>query len=186
MEKIKKNKCPICGNYTFYEDEGLGDICPVCFCEIGYDDEPELCQTSSIEIKQQNYKRVGACEEDLVDFVRKPYGIELPGFNEPDNTEATSAPKYLEYKKYLENAEASYEKASERLSDYCGSSNHTPIFLDNEAFEIFNALAFSEGVIGFKATYSLAICYAVGCGCKQNMDTSNELLDDILKRYEVK
>ena len=44
----------------------------------------------------------------------------------------------LEYKKYLENPKVNYEKAEERLSDYCGSSVHTSIFLDDEAFEIWN------------------------------------------------
>ena len=136
--------------------------------------------------KKANYKRVGACKDDLVVFVRKPYGIELPGFNESDNIEATSDAKYIEYKKYLENAEINYEKAEERLLDYCGSSVHTPIFLDDEAFNIFNALAFSEGIIGFKSAYSLAICYASGCGCKKNLDIAHYLLDDILKRYEIK
>ena len=179
----KKQKCPICGNYTFHENEGLGDICPVCFCELGYDDTNK---SEDIERKKANYKRVGACEDDLVVFVRKPYGIELPGFNESDNIEATNDAKYIEYKKYLENAEINYEKAEERLSDYCGSSVHTPIFLDDEAFNIFNALAFSEGIIGFKSAYSLAICYASGCGCKKNLDTAHYLLDDILKRYEIK
>ena len=140
----------------------------------------------NIEKEIESYKRVGACEPNVIDFVRRPYGVELPGFNEPDNAEATCDPKYLDYKKYLENPEVNYEKAEERLSDYCGSSIHTPIFLDDETFEIFNALAFQEGLIGFKAAYSLAICYATGCGCKENIDTAHYLLDDILKRYEVK
>lgn len=185
MKKVIREKCPICGNYTFYEDEGfgIGDICPVCFCELGYDDTNE---SEDIEKEKENYKRVGACREDLVNYVRRPYGVELPGFNEPDNAEATSDPKYLEYKKYLENPKLNYEKAEERLSDYCGSTNHTPIFLDDEAFEIFNAFAFQEGLIGFKAAYSLAICYATGCGCKKNIDTAHYLLDDILKRYKIK
>ena len=184
MKKVIRKKCPICGNYTFYEDEGQGDICPVCFCELGFDAWPN--DDGSMEEQRQTYKKVGAVEEGLAELVRKPYGIELPGFNESDNMEATSDPKYLKYKKYLENLEANYEKAEERLSDYCGSTIHTPIFLDDEAFEIFNALAFQEGLIGFKAAYSLAICYATGCGCKKNIDTAHYLLDDILKRYEIK
>lgn len=183
MKKVSRYKCPICGNYTFGKDNYYqGEVCSVCFSELNFDNSnDEKC----IEEKK-TYKELGAYDEIFVDMVRKPYGVELPGFNELNNLETQNDSKYLKYKKYLENAERYFDEAYETFTDYCDSTIHQQSSTDEEVFEIFNALAFTNGEIGFKAAYSLAICYAIGYGHKQNMSVASYILEDILNTYEVK
>lgn len=102
---MKKYKCLCCGFYTL-DERGAYDICPVCFWEdegylyqkgdtfismlnkegVGrdaYDGEDVLDVRSGanhgLTLRQgrENYKRFGACEEDMVSHVRKPYASEM-------------------------------------------------------------------------------------------------------------
>lgn len=114
---MEKYKCPCCGFYTL-DERGAYDICPVCFWEDEgyfykiedgagtlseemdtedgmYDDEETLDRRSGanhgLTLRQgrENYKKFGACEEDMVSHVRKPYASEMEiSETEADETEA--------------------------------------------------------------------------------------------------
>ena len=63
-----KRKCPCCDNYSFEEEVGNGDICPVCFWE--YDKvqqaDPEYkggANNVCLNEARKNYQIYGACEE---------------------------------------------------------------------------------------------------------------------------
>ena len=87
FRKKLKYKCPCCGCYTYNsEPNGSCDICPVCFWE---DDpfqleDPDLegmANKVSLNQARENYKKFGACEEDLIKFVRPPKKNELTGLD---------------------------------------------------------------------------------------------------------
>ena len=82
-----KYKCPCCEFYTFdKKPNGEYDICPVCFWE---DDpfqaeNPDLegmANTVSLNQARENFKKFGACEQDMVKNVRSPKKDELVGFD---------------------------------------------------------------------------------------------------------
>lgn len=102
MEKIA---CLCCGCLTLDERGGY-DICPVCFweddaftvfsnddfCVLGNGDETyetvsdELLNVPSganhgLTLRQgrENYRKFGACVEDMIPHVRKPKKSEIPG-----------------------------------------------------------------------------------------------------------
>jgi len=93
MYNTKKLKCACCGNYYDAVDYGkdrlfgLGEICPICFWQ--YDIAGEEKETivigpnkvSLIEARE-NYIKIGAKEERLLPYVRKPRLDELPENNE--------------------------------------------------------------------------------------------------------
>ncbi|MDE5546198.1 MAG: hypothetical protein K2I88_01915 [Anaeroplasmataceae bacterium] len=81
-------KCPCCGFYTFAtKPKGGYFICPVCFWE----DDPFQSQdpdlegfANSVSLNQAriNYKKFGACEKDMIKYVRPPKGDELKGLDD--------------------------------------------------------------------------------------------------------
>jgi hypothetical protein len=71
-------RCPCC-HYKTLEERGGYDICPVCFWEDdGQDDEDANTNRifspnhMSLEFARENYRRFGACEERLIQYVRLP------------------------------------------------------------------------------------------------------------------
>lgn len=80
-----KYKCPCCGYYTFSsKPNGNYDICPVCFWE----DDPfqsedldleGMANSVSLNQARENYKKFGACTEDMIKHVRAPNKDELAG-----------------------------------------------------------------------------------------------------------
>ena len=82
-------KCPCCEYYTLpvTSKDALAFICPVCFWEIDTfiqsDDEPSD-QNHSITLNQArlNFLKFSACEERMIEHVRKPKEDELKGLDE--------------------------------------------------------------------------------------------------------
>jgi Cysteine-rich CPCC len=74
--------CPCCGYIVFSEQPGSYAICPICFWE---DDGWQLSDffdedgANSLPLykSQQNYLRVGACEERFLPHVRSPLPHEI-------------------------------------------------------------------------------------------------------------
>ncbi len=83
----KKYQCPCCGYYTFEEKTGGNyHICPVCYWEddpIQYADIEYAGGANKVSLVQarQNFLKFGACEENLIDLVRKPEEDELNGID---------------------------------------------------------------------------------------------------------
>lgn len=82
-----KYKCPCCGYFTFdNKPDGSYDICKVCFWEdesIQLEDptyEGGANKVSLIQAKM-NYIEFGACEREMIPYVRKPYPDELSGID---------------------------------------------------------------------------------------------------------
>lgn len=172
MKKIYKERCPICGNYTVMD---IGDICPVCFWEMG------LLDGKDDKIKAiSNYKKFGVSNISCDEFIRKPRGIELQGFYEPFDVEAIEDPQYIYTRNCLNNKEDLFLKAKNVLF------NHSSEISEKEAFDIFNALAYSDGCIGYDSTINLALCYTQGIGCKKDVAEAQDVLLNILNYYEVK
>lgn len=79
MFEKKKYMCPCCGHYTYGEEpNGEYHICPVCFWEDdpeAYDDPDKICDCNHVSLNQakKNYIVFGACCENLIPHVRKPY-----------------------------------------------------------------------------------------------------------------
>ena len=73
-----KYECPCCGFYTFDEQpNGTYTICPVCFWE---DDPIQLknplytggANIVSLVQARENFKKFGACEDRVKEYVRPP------------------------------------------------------------------------------------------------------------------
>lgn len=104
MFKRKKVQCLCCGCLTMDERSGFG-ICPVCYWEddafITFRNDKiyvlstgdETYETVSEELLnvpsganhgltlregRENYQKFGACEESMIEYVRKPKKRELP------------------------------------------------------------------------------------------------------------
>ena len=182
--KPRKEKCPICGNYTL---SGLGSICPVCFWEDG-----RLKKTEELKKAKETYKKIKASDESYLQYVREPRGIELPGLYEPDNFEAQNNQQYLFTKScYENNVDIDIYNAANHmlLSSLFEGKNKE----DNEhkevsnfaAFSFFNALAYKDDYIGLKSAFNLALCYASGCGCKKDLLEAQAVLDEIMSYFDV-
>ena len=73
---MKREKCHICGYYTF--EDGLGltyDICPVCFWEdyvIDYDDPNADTGANCVSLQEarENYLKIEAIHPSLKKYVR--------------------------------------------------------------------------------------------------------------------
>jgi hypothetical protein len=76
--------CPCCGCKTL-DQRGDFDICPVCFWEDDGQDDHDADvvrggSNGSLSLTQarQNFIRIGACEESMLENVRPPRPHELP------------------------------------------------------------------------------------------------------------
>lgn len=73
-----KYQCPCCEYYTYTEKpEGKYDICPVCFWEddpIQFQDVTYRDGANRVSLKQAklNFKKFGASDKVLKQYVRKP------------------------------------------------------------------------------------------------------------------
>lgn len=113
MSKGKRFACPCCGCLTLdYRREY--DICPVCYWEDDayifikdgkieslcldrdVDDEKLLDVPSSanhgltLREGRENYQKFGACEESMIEYVRKPKKRELPNSGDRRKSERSS------------------------------------------------------------------------------------------------
>lgn len=84
-KEFKRSPCEVCGYLTHAADErGLFFICPVCFWEDDefHEDPDEPCggpnHDLSVNQAKANFKKFGACTEDMIPHVRKPKPEELP------------------------------------------------------------------------------------------------------------
>ncbi|MEL7607369.1 MAG: CPCC family cysteine-rich protein [Sedimentibacter saalensis] len=74
---MKKYTCPCCG-YKTLDDEHEYDICPVCYWEDDYlqfenvDLKSGANNGISLRQAQKNFIEFGACERDMIMYVRKP------------------------------------------------------------------------------------------------------------------
>ena len=178
----RKQKCPICGHYTL---SGLGSICEVCFWEDGY-----LTESEDIQKARESYKKVKACDDYSLEYVREPRGIELPGLYESDNIEAQNDPQYLYTKQCYEKDSVLFYAAEHiLLSDLSDEEkkwdNTYKDISKEETFKIFNALAYKDDYIGLRAAFNLALCYATGCGCKKDLLEAQAVLDEIMSYFDV-
>ena len=182
--KPRKGKCPICGNYS---SEGLGDICPICFCEPGY--TPGLGD-EGFEEEIESYKKTGMTAGTDPEWVRPPRGIELPGFYEPYNKEAQNDPKFIYTKQCIENEDELFYAADHIVIDDLSElekkcDNSYKEMSKEEAFKILNALAYKGDTIGLRAAFDLALCYATGCGCKKDLLEAESVLEEIIDYYDI-
>jgi hypothetical protein len=82
-----KFKCPCCGYYTFEnKPDSSYDICKVCFWEddpIQLEDPAYEGGANKVSLSQarENFKEFGACEHEMIQYVRKPYPDELTGID---------------------------------------------------------------------------------------------------------
>ncbi len=73
---MEKFNCPCCG-YKTLEEEFSWDICPICYWE---DDPLQFknvdleggANTVSLRKAQKNFIEFGACERDMLRYVREP------------------------------------------------------------------------------------------------------------------
>lgn len=75
---MKRYTCPCCG-YKTLDDEppGTHNICPICFWE---DDGLQFSNPNykgganrvSLKQGQKNFLKFGACEEEMIEYVRRP------------------------------------------------------------------------------------------------------------------
>lgn len=73
-----KYKCPCCGAMSLDERGGY-DICVWCFWEDDGQDDPHAAEIwggpngrLSLAAARENFKKFGACEELMIDTVRRP------------------------------------------------------------------------------------------------------------------
>ncbi len=65
--KKKYGQCPCCEYYSIgFGEEGLWDICPVCFWENGGDGGPNHM---TLEEAKKNFKQFGAIDKKCLDFI---------------------------------------------------------------------------------------------------------------------
>lgn len=80
---MKKYQCPCCSYFTYNGSAGgrLGFICPVCFWEndplIASNDDPSGSNHGiTLNEAKSNYLKFGACEEEMLQYVRPPKSSE--------------------------------------------------------------------------------------------------------------
>lgn len=76
--------CPCC-RCTTLSGRGHFEVCPVCYWEDDGQDDRDAEEVRggpnaalSLTQARQNYKQIGACEEAMLEHVRKPHQEELP------------------------------------------------------------------------------------------------------------
>lgn len=79
-------KCPCCDFYTLEEEPGnTFDVCPVCFWEYDLTQSMDITYSGganpvSLVQARKNFIEFGACEPNMLPYVRKPYHEEMHGF----------------------------------------------------------------------------------------------------------
>lgn len=78
--------CACCGYLTRLEaDYGTFDICPVCFWQDEYVDDPDEetggANPISLNEAKKNFIKYGACDEKYINYVRAPLSEEIPNNN---------------------------------------------------------------------------------------------------------
>jgi excinuclease UvrABC ATPase subunit len=66
-------KCPCC-KYRTLEEKNISDICEVCYWEDDGSEElniESLANNMSLEEAQENFKKIGACEKELIQYTEK-------------------------------------------------------------------------------------------------------------------
>jgi hypothetical protein len=83
IENQKTYRCPCCKFKTLL-GRGHHEICPVCFWEDDGQDEHDSDEIRggpngnlSLRIAQENFRRLGAVEEQFLEYVRAPHPDEL-------------------------------------------------------------------------------------------------------------
>ena len=83
--KYQKSECPCCGYLTIpasgKDSVCAGYICPVCYWEIDVfisSENERSDQNAGLTLLQAqlNYRSFGACDEKMLQYVRKPYDSE--------------------------------------------------------------------------------------------------------------
>lgn len=76
--KSGKFRCPCCLHFTLTEVASY-DICPVCFWEDDGTDSIHAFTPNGISLDdgRDNYKRIGACKDHDLQYVRKPLPEEM-------------------------------------------------------------------------------------------------------------
>ncbi len=84
-EPMGKYLCPCCGYRTLPvpKEEAIAYICPVCFWENDVfirNDQEESDENGGLTLREarETYQKIGACQERLLPYVRKPRPEELP------------------------------------------------------------------------------------------------------------
>lgn len=80
-----KYTCSCCG-YKTLPSNSMGELCPICFWEEGYDDSDALFGVSdtnhmTLYQGQENYKKFDCCSQDFISRCRKPNNNETKDFN---------------------------------------------------------------------------------------------------------
>ncbi|QUH21232.1 CPCC family cysteine-rich protein [Alkaliphilus sp. B6464] len=84
---MKKYTCPCCGYKTLDEEPpGTYDICTICFWEddrVQFDDPDYKGGANRVSLKkgQKNFLKFGACEEEMIKYVRKPHKNDIRDSN---------------------------------------------------------------------------------------------------------
>ena len=82
---VGKYPCPCCGYLTLPvpKEEVIAYICPVCYWEndvFCFSDDEASDENHGIDLitARENYKRIGACRESMLSYVRNPLTEEMP------------------------------------------------------------------------------------------------------------
>ncbi len=83
-QQTRRYPCPCCGYYTYNvpSEEDCGYICPVCFWENDafLSSENEASDSNhgiSLKDARLNYSKYGACEKEMISYVRLPKNNEI-------------------------------------------------------------------------------------------------------------
>lgn len=86
-KKKLKYKCPCCGYYTYNEKpNGQCDICPVCYWKddpFQSEDPDKESGANGVSLNQarENFKKFGACQENMIKYMRSSNEDELTGLD---------------------------------------------------------------------------------------------------------
>ena len=83
-QQTRKYPCPCCGYYTYNvpSEEDCSYICPVCFLEndpfLSSEEEASDCNHGiSLKDARLNYQKYGACDKEMLSYVRSPKDDEI-------------------------------------------------------------------------------------------------------------
>ena len=84
---MKKEKCPVCGNYTL-EERHINEICPVCVWEddlfVRNEDDFSPANGMTLAEARGSWKEIRSCHGMMKQYCRGPYPSELPWIYEHD------------------------------------------------------------------------------------------------------